>query len=83
MERHGSWSKGTRDYWAACVHAAHQRQKTSEFPVPISVLTRRVRQTLAVALMRVNASHIILQFRRRALEGTQRCVGQEGVEVGA
>ena len=83
MERHGSWSKGTRDYWAACVHAAHQRQKTSEFPVPpLSVLTRRVRQTLAVALMRVNASHI-LQFRRRALEGAQRRVGQEGVEVGA
>ena len=82
MERHGSWGKGTRDYWAACVHAAHQRQKTREFPVPLSVLTRRVRQTLAVALMRVNASHI-LQFRRRALEGAQRRVGQEGVEVGA
>lgn len=79
MERHGSWSKGTRDYWAACVHAAHERQKTGEFPVPLSVMTRRVRQTLAVALRRVNASHI-LQFRRRALEGAQR-VGQQGVEA--
>jgi hypothetical protein len=82
VERHGSWSKGTRDYWAACVHAAHERQKTGEFPVHLSVMTRRVRQTLAVALRRVNASHI-LQFRRRALEGAQRRVGQEGVEVGA
>ena len=34
MERHGSWSKGTRDYWATCVHAAHQRQKDLRVPRP-------------------------------------------------
>ena len=77
MERHGSWSQGTRDYWKALVHAAHERLKTREFPVHLSVLTRRVLQTLAVALRRMNASRI-LQFRRRALDGAQR-VGQ-GVE---
>ena len=71
MERHGSFSKGTREYWKAVVHAAHERQKTSEFPVHLSVLTRRVFQTLAVAMWRVNASHI-LQFHRRAFDGARR-----------
>ena len=46
MERHGSFSKGTLEYWKAAVHVAHERQKTSEFPVHLSVLTRRVFQTL-------------------------------------
>ena len=71
MERHGSFSKGTLAYWKAAVHAAHERQKTSEFPVHLSVLTRRVFQTLAVALWRLNASHI-LQFHRRAFDGARR-----------
>ena len=66
MECHGSWSKGTKVYWKTLVHAANERQKTREFPVHLSVLTRRVLQTLAVALRRVNASRI-LQFRRRAI----------------
>ena len=66
MECHGSWSKGTKANWKTLVHAANERQKTREFPVHLSVLTRRVLQTLAVALRRVNASRI-LQFRRRAI----------------
>ena len=74
-ERHGTPSKGTRLYWKELVAAASERQKANkEFPVHISVLTRRVRQTLAIALWRVNAGHI-LQFRRRALEGARRVVG--------
>ena len=73
MERHGSFSKGTLEYWKAAVHVAHERQKTSEFPVHLSVLTRRVFQTLAVALWRVNASHI-LQYHRRAFDGARRVV---------
>ena len=68
MERHGScqWSKGTRQYWDERVQAAHQRQAadTREIPTPLSVFTRRVLQTLAIALWRSNASHI-LQFHRR------------------
>ena len=68
MECHGSWSKGTKAYWKMLVHAAtrNERQKTREFPVHLSVLTRRVLQTLAVALRRVNASRI-LQFRHRTI----------------
>ena len=60
MECHGSWGKGTKVYWKTLVHAANERQKTrlGEFPVHLSVLTRRVLQTLAVALRRVNASRI-------------------------
>ena len=52
------------------MHVAHERQKTSEFPVHLSFLTRQVFQTLtlAVALWRVNASHI-LQYHRRAFDG--------------
>ena len=76
MERHGSWSKGTKAYWKARVHAANERQKSREFPVPLSVLTRRVLQTLAVALRRVNASRI-LQFRRRAINAQR---GEEAAE---
>ena len=45
--------------------------KTSEFPVHRSVLTRRVFQTLAVALWSANASHI-LQFHRRVFDGARR-----------
>jgi len=40
MERHGSFSKGTLAYWKAAVHAAHERQKTSESPS--TYLSRRV-----------------------------------------
>ena len=79
-ERHGSISKGSRDYWDAVVKDAHGRQATQEFPVPLSVMIRRVRQTLAVAMRRLNASRI-LQFRRRALEGAQRVrIAGQGVE---
>ena len=39
MGRHGSFSKGTLEYCKAAVHVAHERQKTSEFPVHLSVLT--------------------------------------------
>ena len=50
-ERHGTPSKGTRTYWKELVAAASERQKANtEFPVHISVLTRCVRQTLAIAL---------------------------------
>ena len=79
MERHGSFSKGTLEYWKAAVHVAHERhwQKTSEFPVHLSVLTRRVFQTLAVALWRVNASHI-LQYHRRAFDVARRVVSAQG-----
>ena len=31
--------KGTLEYWKVAVHVAHERQKTSEFPVHLSVLT--------------------------------------------
>ena len=72
MERHGSWSKGTIAYWDARVKAAHDREVANmEFPTPLSVLTRRVRQTLAVALWRSNAVHIA-QLYRKALHGAQR-----------
>ena len=72
MERHGSWSKGTIAYWAHWVKAARDREfANSEFPTPLSILTRRVRQTLAVALWRTNAVHIA-QFYRRVLYGPQR-----------
>ena len=47
-----------------------------EFPTPESVLTRRVLQSLAIALWRVNAAHI-LQFHRRALFGAQRHDGSD------
>ena len=42
----------------------------------MTVIVRRVRQTLAVALWRVNAGHIA-QFYRRALFGAQRADGGE------
>ncbi len=72
MERHGSWSKGTRAYWDAKAKTEYDRQFSSrEFPTPLSVITRRARQTLAVALWRINAGHIA-QFYRRALHGAQR-----------
>ena len=62
---------------------AHGRQATQEFPLPLSVMIRRVRQTsttLAVAMRRLNASRI-LQFRRRALEGAQRVrIAGQGME---
>ena len=78
VERHGSWSQGTRAYWKAHWKIAHHRQVTTmEFPTPLSVITRRVLQTLAIALWRVNASHI-LQLHRRALHGSQRVAA--GVE---
>ena len=71
MERHGSWSKGTRQYWDASerVQAAHQRQvATKEIPTPLSLFTRRVLQTLAIALWRSNASHILqFKFYRRVV----------------
>ena len=76
-ERHGTTSKGMRVHWKELVVAASGRQKANkEFTVHIFVLTGRVNQTLAIAmaLWRVNASHI-LQFRRRALEGAQHVVG--------
>ena len=80
MERHGSWSKGTRQYWDERVQAAHQRQAaTREIPTPLSVFTRRVLQTLAIALWRSNASHI-LQFHRRACHSARRVVGSGVVE---
>ena len=53
---------------------------SSEFPTPLSVLSRRVVQTLAVALRRVNASHI-LQFHRRALHSAQRVQVKVGSRV--
>ena len=31
MERHGSWSKGTRQYWEERVQAAHQRQAATMY----------------------------------------------------
>ena len=70
MERNGSWSQGTRSYWKARVDNAHQNQVGTEFPTPKSVLTRRVLQTLAVALWRINAGHI-LQLHRRATAGVE------------
>ena len=80
MERHGSWSKGTRQYWDERVQAAHQRQAaTKEIPTPLSVITRRVLQTLAIALWRSNASHI-LQFYRRVYNSARRVVGSGIVE---
>jgi hypothetical protein len=72
MERHGSFSRGTRDYWKERVKLAHDKQTaTLEFPTHLSILTRRVLQTLAIALWRVNANHI-LSFHRRAFCGSQR-----------
>ena len=77
IERHGSWGKGKKVYWKTLVHVAHHREKTTmEFPTPESVLTRRVLQSLAIALWRVNAAHI-LQFHRRALFGAQRHDGSD------
>ena len=72
MERHGSWSKGTKAYWEARAQTEYDRQRTTtEFPTPLSVIVRRVRQTLAVALWRLNALHIA-QLYRRALHGAQQ-----------
>jgi hypothetical protein len=81
MEHHGSWSKSTRAYWDARVNAAHQRQMaTMEFPTPLSVMKRRVLQTLAIALWRINASRI-MQFHRRACFGAQQVRDSTDVEV--
>jgi hypothetical protein len=71
MERHGSMSKGTREYWDARLQHLSNRIAHTEFPTHLSVLTRRVLQTLAIALRRVNAGHI-LQFHRRSTYGAQR-----------
>jgi hypothetical protein len=71
MERHGSWSKGTCEFWKARVHNASTRGQSKEFPIHKSVITRRVLQTLAVALQRCNALRI-LQLHRRAYFGAQR-----------
>ena len=79
-ELQGSCSKGTSDYFDACVTTAHAREKLSQFPTPKSVLIRRVRQTLAIALRRINAAYI-LQFRRRALDSARRVGAVEGVGV--
>jgi hypothetical protein len=51
-----------------------------EFPTPLSVLVRRARQTLAVALWRTNAGHIA-QFHRRMMRSL--CVGGAEPEVAA
>ena len=84
MERHGSWSnlKGTKAYWDARAHTEYDRQFTTmEFPTPLSVIVRRARQTLAVALWRSNAAHIA-QFYRRALSSAQRAdSGSVGVSA--
>ncbi len=77
MEHHGSWSKSTRAYWDARAIAAHIRQTANmEFPTPLSVISRRVLQTLpvAIALWRINASRI-MQFHRRACQ----CYGAQQV----
>ncbi len=59
-------------YWNARVIAAHTRQTANmEFPTPLSVISRRVLQTLAIALWRINASRI-MQFHRRARNGAQQ-----------
>jgi hypothetical protein len=82
MERHGSWSKGTKAYWDARAQTEYHRQFTTmEFPTPLSVIVRRARQTLAVALWRSNAAHIA-QFYRRALSSAQRAdSGSAGVSA--
>ena len=78
MEHHGSWSKGTCDYWEAIAHRASVREKaTSAYPTHKSVIIRRVRQTLAVALRRLIAARI-LQFHRRAIYGAQRVGRRSG-----
>ncbi len=72
MEHHGSWIKSTRAYWDARVDAALARQMAAmEFPTPLSVISRRVFRTLAIALWRINASRI-MQFHRRACYGAQQ-----------
>ncbi len=61
-------------YWDAREIAAHTRQTANvEFPIPLPVISRRVLQTLAIALWRINASRII-QFHpgRRACYGAQQ-----------
>ena len=72
VERHGSFNKGTLEYWRAAVHVVHERQRTSdsELPVHLSVWTQGMGvslhwpgQTLALAVALrlwrgVNASHI-------------------------
>ena len=71
MERHGSWGKRTCAYWNGLVDLAHEREKKKEFPTHKSLIKRRVLQTLAIALRRVNANQI-LQYYRRSTLGTQR-----------
>ena len=67
-----NWSKSTRAYWDARAIAAHTRQTANmEFHTHLSVISRRVLQTLAIALWRINASRI-MQFHRRACYGAQQ-----------
>jgi hypothetical protein len=83
MEHHGSWSKSMRAYCDARAIAAHTRQMaTVEFPAPLSVSSRRVLQTvtLAIALWRINASRI-MQFHRRACFSAQNVWYNTGVEA--
>ncbi len=77
MEHHGSWSKSSRAYWDARAIAAHTRQTANmEFPTPLSVISRRALQTLAIALWRINLNASrIMQFHRsdrRACYGAQQ-----------
>jgi hypothetical protein len=58
--------------------AAYTRQMANmEFPTPLSVISRRVLQTLAIALWRINASRRIMQFHRRACYGAQQVTEQQ------
>ena len=63
----------------ACVWHMQRQAATKEIPTPLSVFTRRFLQTLAIALWRSNASHI-LQFHRRACQSARRVVGSGVVE---
>ena len=56
-----------------------EKAATKEFPTPFSVITRRVLQTLAIALWHSNVSHI-LQLYRRACHSARRVVGSGVVE---
>ena len=59
------------------MQAAHQRQAATNLKeIPTLNSVRRVLQTLAIALWRSNASHI-LQFHRRACHSARRVVPAE------
>jgi len=61
-----STSLSTLEHWKAAVHVAHERQKASEFHLPVS--TGKVSPC-----GRVNASQLeILQYHRRAFDGTRQ-----------